>query len=71
MQKLESVIETRFGAEKYRLATKEDVIREIGGLRAEMKEQKFDIINWMFIFLDWTNNGYQGFMKKVLMVLGA
>jgi hypothetical protein len=36
-----------------------------------MKEQKSDIINWMFIFLDWTNNGYQGFMKKVLMVLGA
>jgi hypothetical protein len=71
MQKLESVIETRFGAEKDRLATKEDVIREIGGLRAEMKEQKSDIINWMFIFLDWTNNGYQGFMKKVLMVLGA
>jgi hypothetical protein len=71
MQKLESVIETGFGAEKDRLATKEDVIREIGVLRAERKEQKSDIINWMFIFLDWTNNGYQGFMKKVLMVLGA
>ena len=28
----------------------EDVTCEIGGLRAEMKEQKFDIIKWMFIF---------------------
>ncbi|HEX8676512.1 MAG TPA: hypothetical protein VF700_04790 [Segetibacter sp.] len=44
MQILESVIETMFSAEKDRLATEEDVTCEIGGLRAEMKEQKSDII---------------------------
>ena len=71
MQKLESVIETRFSAEKDRLATKEDVTCEIGGLRAEMKEQKSDIIKLDVDILDRTNNDYKGFMKKVLIVLGA
>lgn len=57
VSEIESVIETRLSAEKDRLATKEDLVatkadlaREIGGLRAEMKEQKFDMIKWMFIF---------------------
>ncbi len=50
VSEIESVIETRFSAEKDRLATKEDLTREVGGLRAEMKEQKSDIIKWMFIF---------------------
>ncbi|MCW3107265.1 MAG: hypothetical protein JWQ09_1771 [Segetibacter sp.] len=50
VSEIESVIETRFSVEKDRLATKEDLAREIGSLKAEMKEQKSDIIKWMFIF---------------------
>jgi hypothetical protein len=50
VSEIEGVIETRFSVEKDRLATKEDLTREIGGLRVEMKEQKSDIIKSMFIF---------------------
>jgi hypothetical protein len=57
VSEIESVIETRFSVEKDRLATKEDLLatkedltREISGLKVEMKEQKSDMIKWMFIF---------------------
>jgi len=50
VSQIESVIETRFSVEKDRLATKEDLVREVGGLKVEMKEQKSDVIKWMFIF---------------------
>ena len=50
VSEIKCIIETRFSAEKDRLATKEDLVREVGGLKVEMKEQKSDMIKWMFIF---------------------
>lgn len=43
---IEQRVEQSFEKEKSNLATKED----IANLRAEMKEQKSEIIKWMFIF---------------------
>ena len=43
---VESRVEKSFEKEKNRLATKEDILE----IKVEMKEQKSEIIKWMFIF---------------------
>lgn len=46
IQTIEEVIDTKFTSEKDRLATKDDILE----LKIEMKEQKSEIIKWMFLF---------------------
>ncbi len=43
---IEAIIDNKFVSEKDRLATKDD----ISEMKIEMKEQKSEIIKWMFIF---------------------
>lgn len=46
IQTIEEVIDTKFTSEKDRLATKDDILE----LKIEIKEQKSEIIKWMFLF---------------------
>ena len=50
IQNIESVIDNKFSSEKDRLATKEDLAKELGTIRKEIAESKADIIKWMFLF---------------------
>ena len=44
------MIDNKFSSEKDRLATKEDLAKELGTIRKEIAESKADIIKWMFLF---------------------
>ncbi len=50
IQTIEQVIDNKFTIEKDRLATKEDLAKEIGFVRKEIAESRTDIIKWMFVF---------------------
>ncbi len=43
---IEEVIDNKFQNEKDRIATKDDILQ----LKIEMKDQKSEIIKWMFLF---------------------
>lgn len=43
---IEQVIDNKFQNEKDRIATKDDILQ----LKIELKEQKSEIIKWMFLF---------------------
>ena len=47
VQLLEETIEDKFDNESGVLATKEDLVREIGNVRVEIKETKADILKWL------------------------
>lgn len=50
---IETVIDRKYDSEKDRLATKEDIAslkQELLSVRVDMKEQKSEMIKWMFIF---------------------
>jgi hypothetical protein len=46
IENIEAVIDNKFASEKDRLASKDDILQ----LKIEMKEQKSEIIKWMFLF---------------------
>jgi hypothetical protein len=50
VSEIENAIDKKYDVEKDRLATKEDLLKLQMELRVEMKEQKSEIIKWMFIF---------------------
>jgi len=53
IQLFESKAEDKFNQKKDVLATKEDITNlklDIANIRTDMKEQKSEIIKWMFIF---------------------
>lgn len=50
VSEIETAIDRKYEAEKDRLATKDDLLKLQMDLRIEMKEQKAEMIKWMFIF---------------------
>ena len=50
IQSTDQVMDSKFTTEKDRLATKEDLAKEISLVRKEIAESKPDILKWMFVF---------------------
>ena len=53
VSEIENAIDRKYEVEKDRLATKDDISQlrqEMAKLQVEMKDQKSEIIKWMFLF---------------------
>lgn len=62
---IEQVVDNRFLAERDRLATKEDLVREIGSLEAKMEKNFKDQLKWMIILMF----GFSSFVIAMIKLL--
>ena len=62
---IEQIVDNRFLAERDRLATKEDLVREIGSLETKMEKNFKDQLKWMIILMF----GFSSFIIAMIKLL--